>query len=99
MDIGKKFSDLIINTSKMYKIEYKDGIVSRNGDDIDSLTWVFSKDDNVILESDASHEMETDISWYYQNLSGKEKGEYTCYLKAFINGKYQVVSNFISWTH
>lgn len=97
LDIGKKNSELILNTSEMFKIEYKDEIVSRNGDDYDSLTWVVSRNGNVVLERDAAHEMEMDVS-DFKLMYGGGKADYTCYLKMYINGKYQAVSNLISWT-
>lgn len=101
LDMGKMFSQAIIDTSDKFKVVYKDGIISRNGEmfskEYHTLTWVFYRGKKVILERDADKEMGMNIQDCKDIFI--TKGEYSCYLALFIDGRYQKVSNIISWTN
>ncbi len=65
--------------------------LSRSGVLGDALTWVIEKDGQVVLERNASNELSYT---YFLNV---DQSKYRVWLKQFVDGQYQVVSNIIEY--
>ena len=66
-------------------------IVSRTGDLGDPAVWVIEKDGVIVLERNAANELEYT---YFNNTNGSY---YRVWLKQFINGAYEIVSNVVNY--
>ncbi|MEJ2463866.1 MAG: GEVED domain-containing protein [Candidatus Thiodiazotropha sp.] len=79
-------------TTDQYELTLEEGFdVHRTGQIGESLTWVIEKDGEVVLERSASSE----LSYiYYSNINGSK---YRVWLKKFINGQYERVSNTVEY--
>lgn len=65
--------------------------VYRNGQLGDAVQWVIEKDGNIVLERNAAAELEYT---YFANTPG---ASVRVWLKMFVNGGYQVVSNIVEY--
>ncbi|OUS26990.1 hypothetical protein A9Q99_17435 [Gammaproteobacteria bacterium 45_16_T64] len=65
--------------------------LTRNGQLGDSVQWVIEKDSNIVLERNAANELEYT---YFSNTPGSS---FRVWLKMFIDGSYQVVSNIVEY--
>jgi len=75
-----------------FKLELKDNFeIKRSGSLGDDLTWVIEKNGKTVLERNASNELEYT---YYNNFMG---GSFRVWLKQFMNGQYEVVSNIVTY--
>lgn len=66
-------------------------MVSRSGFIGESLTWVIEKDGEIVLERNAANELDY---LYFNNLNDSY---YRIWLKQFVNGAYEIVSNVVSY--
>ncbi len=78
---------------KQYVLELDDlNRINRSpGTDL-GLTWVISKDNQIVLERNARNELT------YTYAKNHVPGVYTCYLQAYISGAYRRVSNIVTYT-
>lgn len=65
--------------------------LSRNGQLGDSVTWVIEEDGNIVLERNAANELQ------YTYFNNKPGSSYLVWLKMFINGQYEIVSNIVEY--
>ncbi len=79
-------------TTDQYELTLADGFEAhRSGQIGDSLTWVIERDGEIVLERSATNE----LSYiYYNNIAGSN---YRVWLKKFIDGQYEKVSNTLEY--
>lgn len=77
---------------KLYVLELDDlNRISRSPGTDMGLTWVISKDDQVVLKRGAKNELT------YTYAKNYIPGVYTCYLQAYVDGEYRRVSNIVTY--
>jgi hypothetical protein len=75
-----------------YELSLGDGFqLFRSGQIGDSLIWVIERDGKIVLQRNAANELDY---IYYNNSIGSQ---YRVWLKQFINGQYEIVSNTVEY--
>lgn len=81
-------------TSDLFELQLSEGYqINRSGDlgVTGNLTWVIEMDGNIVLERLATNELDY---VYYRNWAGTK---FRAWLKQFVNGQYEVVSNIVEY--
>ena len=69
-----------------------DYTITRSGELGDSAQWVIEKDGNIVLQRNASNELQ------YQYYSNTDGSAIRVWLQSFVDGEYEVISNIVSYT-
>lgn len=77
-------SDFVLSVDQQFEL-------FRNGQLGDQVQWVIEKDGQIVLERNAENETR------YQYFSNSLGSSFRVWLKKFINGQYEVVSNVVSY--